>query len=891
MDKASATLAALVQPAGDSVSAPLHKNVVHDIWEKVLQEGACLHGNFDVTCSGACEAAHRRDWPLCAYLAAMCCRREGESALAERSCRWQDDAWLQVLSPILVDVPLGRERLRVRIDDAEQEEWIPTDQTKRDGLCGNRIGIKGRGRATFCRAEYFKEGGTVQPVKFKRVLLPEDVIVDLRHRLKSGNREDHKPSSLDDLDRYPLSHIPGIWYHVLAYPFAGDVTKALLRPKADAWTQLQRNALLRLSETLISKCAKAGKWDLVETLLAAGVRCPDLTREFESICNHTPVAHEAWRQDLQIACGVAHGRASLLELAAWHPVPTEWKDAESSPLQVVTEALHISGQDLDFGGGSNGRLPLIRTAAERGRWDIVLDLLLAKEVNVCAGSLLKSRAMASAPPKVRLLVEERARQEKMTAATKASHSLKDYFARQLSGPVPDSVPSGFQKVGEILEGKGGLRVLDCCFKLGPRQGKEHIFVRLEPDEMEKAEQSMNDPTVAVLALDLHGRECSVNEPSPDRGNTCWIFIRSQANYLKTDESGAITSICIPPNQLTYAHIMRRYPVRVTVVSPCCEEPLEKVPVYVCGNHVGTTNREGVVAFQLSPGRFTIASPGFARAEETLDVASDQTEGVEVRLIGSGEIFIYLASMGDDDDPKDGVMLCTNRDHIDAEEAACFVGTATMPECRGLFIPKGKRCTPTTCYDKMSQMRIKSTDGRAFEKNDELIDFFDESKHECLMALLFNTTQKRVGDLKGPRPQECDPLRAAIPSAVPTPMRAPGPPVVAFSSTRPPRPAAESVNFDGKLRSSGLIFQSNSKPPLGKFVSPTRKRLPTPDSRPVVGAVSQRRPRSANPSLNPSRVQSVDSSPRSASRGRSSSEFVATYGGKALSLRSLRLNSH
>lgn len=907
-DKASAALAALLQPGGNSGSNAPNGAVVKDIWESVLK-GARLHGDFETTCQGACEAAHRRDWGLCAYLAAVCYCEEGQDgrSLQVPCSRWQDDAWLHVVAPILVDVPLGRERLRFKPDDADREEWVPTDRIKlsEKGEKG-KIFVKSRGRGTLGRAEYFKEGSIVQPVKFKRVQLPDAAVLEVRHSLKSDNRSDGNPALLDDIDnRYPVSHIPGLWYHVLAYPFQGDLTKALLRPKVDAWTQQQRNTLQKLSETLVSRCVKAGRWDLVETLLAAGVPSPDMMREFESICSHSTVAHEAWRQELD-----ALGRSSLLELAAWQSTSSDNKENETSPLIAVMEALCKSRQDLDLSGRASGKLPLIREAAEKGRWKLVLDLLLyaATDANVCAGSLLHSRAWASAPPKVRLLAEERSRQEKITAATKAADSLKEYFKRQLLGPVADSVPFGFTSNNGVLE-SGELRVLDCCLNLGPRQGKEHVFVSLEPHEMEKAKASMKDATISMLTLDLNRRECCVNDPCSDDISTCWVSLFLQASYLQQDESGAI-SICIPPNQLTYAHILRKYPVRVAVVSPCCEAPLKRVPVYVGGNHVGTT-KDGTfpsLSFQLFPGKYTISSPGYAVAEVTIDITSGRTAPYEVQLVSTGELFIYLASLFQDDDEefeeeeneerekfkkpeqKDAVYLCANRDDIPAEEAACFVGAATMPDCRGLFLPrcaKREHGGPTVCFEKMHQLKVSSSDGRKFEINEGQHEWFanwnEDSPDDCLFAQLFTCQVPWcMGYLEGARPLICDPLRGANTSVIPS------------THSRPPRPSTENLpahDAMGKLRSSGMIFQPGSKPPFSTFAAPARKRMPTPDSRQAVGAAgAQRRPRSANPVINPHQVNAlVALRPRSSSRGRSKTEMM--YGGKALSLRSLRLTSH
>jgi len=75
---------------------------------------------------------------------------------------------------------------------------------------------------------------------------------------------------------------------VLAYPLGGDFTKALLRPSERGWTAAQREAaagaLRYLGETLASQCAKAGRWELVQLLLRAGVPTPELAAEFDEVC-------------------------------------------------------------------------------------------------------------------------------------------------------------------------------------------------------------------------------------------------------------------------------------------------------------------------------------------------------------------------------------------------------------------------------------------------------------------------------------------------------------------------------------------------------------------------------------------------------------------------------
>merc|ERR1719265_1805601 len=110
VDKASLELASMVRPERGEAASP------QDIWTKAVQEGATLPGSWNTTCAGACEAAEKGDWPLCAYLAAQCFRREGAGALAiaEPSC--QKALWLEVVAPIVVDVPRGRERFRVKLE-------------------------------------------------------------------------------------------------------------------------------------------------------------------------------------------------------------------------------------------------------------------------------------------------------------------------------------------------------------------------------------------------------------------------------------------------------------------------------------------------------------------------------------------------------------------------------------------------------------------------------------------------------------------------------------------------------------------------------------------------------------------------------------------------------
>merc|ERR1719424_1697245 len=129
----------------------------------------------------------------------------------------------------------------------------------------------------------------------------------------------------------------------------------------------------------------------------------------------------------------------------------------------------------------------------------------------------------------------------------------------------------------------------------------------------------SDPSVGMLALDLDHRVCCRDDPEcADGGQTCWMATVSHPSYLKKDCSGKIV-ISVPANQLPTPHIVRSYPVRVTVVTPCCGDPLEGVPVYAAGSFACTTGSNGVAEFRLPIGRYVLSAPGISSSEEAIEL--------------------------------------------------------------------------------------------------------------------------------------------------------------------------------------------------------------------------------------------------------------------------------
>eukprot|EP00929_Paragymnodinium_shiwhaense_P061846 TRINITY_DN3089_c0_g1_i1.p1 TRINITY_DN3089_c0_g1~~TRINITY_DN3089_c0_g1_i1.p1 ORF type:complete len:955 (+),score=133.44 TRINITY_DN3089_c0_g1_i1:106-2970(+) len=759
----SVELAALVRPplAGSCCGSSDKVVAAHDIWQKVVNDNARLPGCWDATVAGALDAAEKADWALCAYLAACCfadgggADGRGASALATPDSRSHDHIWLDAVCPIVVDVPRGRERLCVQVEDGRPPQWVPTDELTGALSSTGTVGVRGRGKCKLARgtqgsAEQFKVGTVMQPMRFKRLVLRDDELLQLR-QFSGGDfgweaDQAIKPSFLDR--NYPLAHIPGVWFHVLAYPLAGDVTKALLRPALGAWKSTQRSALLGLGETLVSRCAKAGQWNLVETLLEAGVPCPDLLQEFGSVCGSVEAVQSQWKREVTaaLASRSASGRPpSLVELAAWD---TEYRP---SPLSRILAALKANGQRVSLGGGS-GRVPLIVAAAEAGRWDVVTQLLEEPEEEIVfAASLLKSPSVAGAPASVVQMAEDRAQEEESKRAR--ARTLREYFSRLLAGEVVTGsmAPSTYSlKSGVLRHASRGIQVLNAALYLGDGSAagasNELAFVSVSGSELTKAAEMISDAAATILPLDLSGRYVTQKEKELSEAlgdQTSWLAISCPRSYMSKAEN----SLTIPANSIPSPYVQQRTPVRVRVVTPCCGDALPGVPIYIDDKWAGVTGSDGTVEVRLLTGSFTLTAPRHSYAQETIRVDGPWQNDLSVCLETSGELFLFLQDMTVDDAVKDGVMLCSNRSSI-PEDSSRFIGSATLPGCMGqmLRVRSGSRCS-----DVLKKIKVCPADGRAFKPIEDLT-WFDDFENECQLSMLSSGTPLRLGDLLGAQAQ-------------------------------------------------------------------------------------------------------------------------------------------
>eukprot|EP00927_Polykrikos_kofoidii_P040197 TRINITY_DN34403_c0_g1_i1.p1 TRINITY_DN34403_c0_g1~~TRINITY_DN34403_c0_g1_i1.p1 ORF type:complete len:891 (+),score=140.89 TRINITY_DN34403_c0_g1_i1:146-2818(+) len=748
VEQASMDLAAMVRPASGKPAPPKL------IWDKVVQDDARLPGNWNTTASGAHDAADSCDWALCTYIAARCYADgagsmgvdAGELAACDTRCH--DVIWMETVAPIVLDIPRGREKLCIKFQGKSEPEWVSTDQLGDIGQ-NSSVMVRGKQRGTLAKgpwnsAETFKIGGVLQPTKFKRLVLKDEDVIKLRQY--SGvewSGRSAKPAFLDS--KAPsLAHVPGVWFHVLAYPLAGDVTKALLRPAATAWKASQRKALQRYGETLIAKCAKAGQWRLAETLIAGGVPCPDLSREFEDVCGGYEAVQTQWKRDFLAIFGT--GRPpSLVDMAAWETACTP------PPIRAILGALRSQGQHYDL-GGTAGRQPLIVEAAEAGRWDIVQELLEEEEGEVVfAAALVASRAFPKAPAAISRLAQDRSQQEDSELAR--ARSLKDYFTRMLSGEVisEQTVPRGFTSKNHALENSTGLRVLDCGLRLGAASVEasdtELVFVTLSENELAKATVAAGDQNVSMLPFDLNRRTMVLGDPSITSETTSWLAVLCPKSYVKKSrEMDGVLRLCIPANAIPAPYVLRKSCVLVTVVTPCCGDPLGGVPVYIGGRWAGVTATNGTAEFWLAAGKYIVTAPNHSFAEEVVEIDSEiANDTTDISIAASGELFMYLQDMSTDEEEKDSIMLCTNRANI-PEDASRYVGTAALPGSIGqvLCVRAG-----VPCSDGLSKLKVSPSDGREYLPKEDLT-WFDDFRDECEVAMLFSGTPLRLGDLVGPR---------------------------------------------------------------------------------------------------------------------------------------------
>lgn len=796
-------LAELVRPAGGQ-PPPLQK-----IWDLVLESDESLPGSWNTTISGALEAARSGDWSLCTYLAACCFREKGAPALAQVDESCLRTLWLEVAAPILVEIPKGLERVLVqrnckKDEPSAQSEWIPTDQLfdvvspRGDVWLSSR---HSRTEATFGTVqaqaygrlvdapkssgcgEHFRTGDCLELSQFqwqqrhrlRHFLLTDEDRLQLQHLLSAKDSEAATSTMLESLidKTIQLAVVPGTWYHVLAYPFAGHLSKALLRPVGRSWQpsqrQAARGAISWLGETLISQCAKAGNWELVEVLLRAGVPCPDLSREFEMVCGNNVMCRKQWRRDLQAATTDVRWY-TLMEMAAFA------KEVKESPLVKLLNALRQAGKtnsknevlDLkDLRGGTGGRpAPLIVTAAAANRWDIVATLLNQPESTfVASASLLSSPAAAKCSPTVLSIAESRAAKEQRMPLTKPGNvtsqaqSLSVYFKQMHSGLVlgADALPAGWQVKDRCLENPEGIRVLHKGLRFGGTnrntlKTSEEIlvFIAVSRGELAEARMETSSSVCSILPINLSGYTAAV-EPAPQTSKA-WLAVLCPVSYVQKAADTSSHVVQVPVNCIPTPHVVRTSLVRISVVTPCCHAALPDAPVYVADHKVGKTDVTGVLKVSLPPGQYRISSPGVSFCKELISVEADGSP-VDVCLLASGELFCFLIDLSNEDDKKDGVMLTTCKEKTEGDEYGVFKGimkiggTAVALPAKdvGLCVPAGQPCSGT-----LSQLALESLDGRKCEANPDIHSWIQDCAHECEVALLFANGQG-FASLLGPRP--------------------------------------------------------------------------------------------------------------------------------------------
>lgn len=805
INRASRELVEMVRPSSGSPA------LAQEIWDKVV-EGARLPGTWEATVAGALDAVRGGDWPLGAYLAARCFSDNGGSggggamALAKPDDRCCNTLWLEVASPMVLEVPRGQERLCVKFEGFEDPEWFTTDQLGDVVSRRGQVFVLGHGRGSLVSgpnggAEQFNIGATLElsqvqwkRPRLRRLSLEDGDWIEVRNLLLRGGPDANGSAFLNRAER---GHAPGNWFHVLAFPFAGDVTKALIRPAARSWAASQREAGAQavhwLGETLVAQCAKASQWAFVEMLFKAGVPCPDLSREFDDVCGGHPLVRPQWRRDL-LSTTNSRGTPSLLELAAWASAPvasSRPSSGEPTPLQRIVSALRARGGPLELTADAGGRRPpLIVVSATACRWDVVKELLgQPDDVFVNATALLESQASLRAPAAVLRLAASRRAIE--ATQVKRPQSILEYFRRRHAGEVmgtessipeylrrrkakevmgTESLPHGCQLEDGKLCAPGGHCILDLVLRLAtapkPGPGVDIAFVSISTGDCAEALAVAADVSCAVLPLDLTGRHATTKD-SALAGGGAWAAVLCPTSYLQKCEEATMLKFAIPLNSVPMPFIVRNAVVRVTIFTPCCVKPLPGAVICASGRPLTMTDDKGLAQFELPPGSHTLTAPQCSSTETVLRIEQGATECLTFCPPASGDLFVFLQDNSPEDNSsvKDSVMLCANIEDI-PDDARPFIGTVSLPGGRPPSRRLPSKRFPASvcvacgaiCSNSLHSLRIQNMDGRAFELDEDFKSWCEEFKEECQLGLLFENPPKCLGNLLGPPPAQ-----AALPN--------------------------------------------------------------------------------------------------------------------------------
>jgi len=782
------------------------------IWDHVMETDAVLPGSWDATALGALDAARRREWGVCTYLAARCYNDLGGAdggvkALAETDYRVQNVLWHLGADPIVLEVPKGHEKFLVCIDGCEDPELVPTDKLVESSLQipgisdspSDKVKVRGRGSAKLAKgwdnsAERFKVGEIVELSqmqwvgrKLRRLVLSRDERIDLRAWLNRAETSGEGAEVPEFLSRRGTGHVPGGLFHVLSYPLAGHLDRVLLRPAERSWTESQRKAVescsSSLGETLLGQCAKGGQWQLVETLLRAGVPFTDLTEEFADVCGSHPVVRRRWKVDLR-AGGLTNSR-SLMEMAA---------DADGvQPLRGIVESLKERDELPDPDTDQQGRPPLVATAAQSQRWDI-LQLLL-EELEVSVLPLADWPGMSRAPAEVLEIVQGRAQEERVKG--RRARTLTEYFERVLAGEQMGNelLPRNFSLCDGALQHANGNQVLATGVRLGgvPLGANGQVaFVELSDEELSLASEAAHEAGT-VLPLDLSRSALSgysgppgesaerrrvSNSPEKEKPSQ-WLPVLCPSGYLRPGPSLELL-LRVPRNCVPTPYIPR-VTVKVSVVTPCCGKAVKGVLVHFDERRAGMTDENGTVELSLPAGRHMLTAPDQASARISVDVDLNGSGQQYVQLMMDGEMFLFLQDMSFDDVQEEWMMLCANRNDLPAGAKSFTAATSSSvhslssastrsPNSRRdnenpphhlnkyLRVEVGKKCGDALLS---LEAELSKTFGDRFDSNPDYLQWVENFKDECSLAMLFSGVPMRLGKLtcNDAAPQETQRPRA------------------------------------------------------------------------------------------------------------------------------------
>jgi len=738
--------------------------------------------------------------------------------------------WLAVADVVLVDIPPGQERLRVLLDHEGSPRWIPTDQLESEILpASGRVVLRGKGSTgptvlgqlvekaspetseTGRWAEHFSPGEILElsqllwqkrlrgpgkdgegpesrstpwsatemrssgsckctPKRNIRCLqLSEEERLRLHQLLVDNCLDQPLEERFDDgaSGRGALSHVPGTWYHVLAYPLFGDVTKALLRPAARCWASSQRekaiSATQSLGETLVAQCAKAGQWNLVEVLLRHGIGLPDLYREFEKVCGTSEATRRQWRKDwLQV---VGPGPTPLLELAA-----AEDATILGKLLVAIEDAQKEQGKSVeclqlpDLVGGAAGKPPaLILRAAEVRRWGVVA-VLLSSNLPVAAGQFLAS-AMAVYCPKglvyeaeVKELKEAQMKSSNMSQETR----LAQYFQQRHVSTVLDaaSPPNGFEADGDWLcSTSTKIQVWNKLLHLGVDTGSIQAVVAFLLLSQTESKLLTSTPS-AIKTLNLQGKDAAL---LPAEAGS-WLPIFCPRNFLQVSDASS-TGFCFEPwNCMPTARFVGSHPLRVSVKTSCCQASLEEFDFCLGSSCVQWFNvGEDGQDLQVRPGQHRLSAPSLGVAPRIVDVAAKLDRGDDVSggeekegevLLCAGYLFFYVIQ--EEADKPDALMLTSKLQRI-PEEARDFIGKVSFEQQEGyeecdaviyirsrfepLVLPAIFEDVSSTdrkrlgCQAMLQKMKITTSDGQKVDLSEDALKKLSFEEDCCQVKLL------------------------------------------------------------------------------------------------------------------------------------------------------------